>query len=75
MTVKETPMIELTEEQRQALEGQKGPVEVVNPSTREVFVLVPTDVYELVRKVVEGPNRRGWDDPEPDVYEQYRKKP
>jgi hypothetical protein len=68
-------MIELNEEQQQALEKQKAPLEVLNPRTQEVFVLVRRDVYDLVRRVVEGPNRRGWDDPELDVYEQYRKKP
>jgi hypothetical protein len=48
---------------------------VLNPRTQEVFVLVRKDVYDLVRRIVDGPNRRGWDDPELDVYEQYRKKP
>jgi hypothetical protein len=32
-------------------------------------------VYELVRKVIDGYNRRGWDDPSLDVYEQYRTRP
>jgi hypothetical protein len=70
-----TTMIELNEDQQRALrEADKGPVKVVNPATQEVFVLVRQDVYELVRKIIDGPNRRGWDDPELDVYEQYRKK-
>jgi len=46
---------------------------VLNPHTNEFFFLVRPDVYELVRRVIDGPNRRGWDDPELDVYEQYRK--
>jgi hypothetical protein len=69
-------MIELTDEQLQAIERKAdGPVQVVNPHTKEVFFLVRRDVYELVRRLIDGPNRRGWDDPDLDVYEQYRKKP
>lgn len=71
----ETPLIELTNEQAQALEATKGPVQVLNPHTQQKFFLISQEVYDLVRKVVEGPNRRGWDDPELDVYEQFRKKP
>jgi hypothetical protein len=33
----------------------------VDPRTRETFVLIRADVYETVRKVVESPNRRGWE--------------
>ena len=44
------------------------------PATQEAFVLIRKDVYELVRKIIDGPNRRGWDDPELDVYERFRKK-
>jgi hypothetical protein len=68
-------MIELTQEQLQALEAQpQGPLQVLNPRTREIYVLVRQDVYDLVRRIIDGPNRRGWDDPELDVYEEYRKK-
>jgi hypothetical protein len=67
-------MIELTDEQARAVEGQKqGPLQVVNPRTQETFVLIRKDVYELVRSVIDTPNKNGWDDPEMDVYEQYRK--
>ncbi|MCI0456073.1 MAG: hypothetical protein L0Z62_03715 [Gemmataceae bacterium] len=69
-------MIELTEEQVQALEAQtQGPLQLRNPRTQEVFMLIRQDIYEMVRRIIDGPNRRGWDDPELDVYEQYRKKP
>lgn len=67
-------MIELTEEQVQALKDQNGPLRLVNPHTKENFVLVPERVYELTCTIVSGPNRRGWDDPELDVYENMRKK-
>ena len=66
-------MIELTDEQLQALEAAEGPLQLVNPRTGQTFVLVRQDVYALMSKVVEGPNRRGWDDPALDVYERYRK--
>jgi hypothetical protein len=60
-------MIELTEEQMQALEAQmQGPLPVRNPRTGETFLLVRREVYELVRKVIDGPNRRGWSDPADD---------
>jgi hypothetical protein len=68
-------MIELTEEQQQALSAEKGPLQVVEPRTKEVYVLIRLDVYKLTCSIVSGPNRRGWEDSELDVYEQYRKKP
>ncbi len=67
-------MIDLNEEQLCALKDETPP-QVRNPVTGEMFVLVRREVYEVVRKIVEGPNRRGWDDPELDIYESYRKKP
>jgi hypothetical protein len=40
-------MIELTEQQIQAVETANGtPAHIVNPRTKETFVLVPLDVYE-----------------------------
>jgi hypothetical protein len=68
-------MIELTEDQVQALQAQSnGPLRVLNPRTHEVYVLVRQEVYEQASRILDGPNRRGWDDPELDVYEEYRKK-
>jgi hypothetical protein len=67
-------MIELTPEQRQAL--RDGPARVRDPETNQTYVIVSEQVYEQLRKVVDGFTRSaGWDDPELDVYEQYRKKP
>jgi hypothetical protein len=59
-------MIELTPEQAQAMEGQQAPLEVLNPLTQEVFVLVRRDVYKLACSIVSGPNRAGWDNPADD---------
>jgi hypothetical protein len=66
-------MIELTAEQAQAVEQGGTPV-LLNPKTKEEFVLVRKDVFEKMRQWM-APLSRGWDDPALDVYEQYRKKP
>ena len=54
-------MIELTPEQAKAVAQQKEPVRLVNPDTKEVFVLIRQDVYELTGKILTK-----WDDPEDD---------
>ena len=59
-------MLSLTEQQVQALEAQKEPLRLVNRRTQEVFVLVRQEVYKLTSSIINGPNRRGWDDPEDD---------
>ncbi len=67
-------MIELTEEQQRELEGTE-PARARNPRTNDTYVLVPADVYERMRTIIDGYTRRaGWDDPELDGYERYRKK-
>ena len=67
-------MIELTHEQHEALNGETLP-QVHDPETNETYVLVRTDVFERMRAILDGITRRaGWDDPNLDVYEQYRKK-
>lgn len=55
-------MIELTEEQALALEKQKAPLQVVNPRTREVFVLIRQEVYALTSKIIGGGKGKPWDD-------------
>ncbi len=57
-------MIELTTEQQRAMaaHGNK-PMQVRNPVTQAVYVLVPKEVYELTCRIISGPNRCGWDDP------------
>jgi hypothetical protein len=47
-----------------------------DPRTNDTYVLVPADVHERMRALIDGYTRRsGWDEPELDVYERYRKKP
>jgi hypothetical protein len=55
-------MIELSEAQVRALEGQKTPLHLVNPATQEVFVLIRKDVYDLTCSIVGGGRGRVWDD-------------
>ena len=46
--------IELTEQQRKALEGHDGePARIINPGTNEVFVLVPVQLYERVKSILD----------------------
>jgi hypothetical protein len=52
-------MIELNEEQIRALEEQKTPLQLINPRTREVYVLMRQDVYQLACSIISGPNRAG----------------
>ena len=58
-------MIELTEEQVQALEGREQPPVAVNPQTGQEYLLIKREVYELVRGTLK-PYGRGWDDPADD---------
>ena len=55
-------MIELTEEQAAALEKQQAPLQLVNPRTREVYVLVRRNVYDLACTAVGGGKGKPWDD-------------
>jgi nitrous oxide reductase accessory protein NosL len=63
-------MIELTEGQRGELEKHQ-PAMVRDPKTNQVYVLLPKEVYERVRQIVQDTNERAdWDDPAFDVYDQ-----
>ena len=79
--------LELTEQQQQALESQTESVpRIVNPRTKQTYVLVREDLYERVKELVEGEDltadekllllaesgrRAGWDDPIMDDYDNY----
>jgi hypothetical protein len=58
-------MIELTDEQAQAVAGAEQPPLVVDSRTREEFVQVPRDRFEAIQKWVASWKRR-WDDPADD---------
>lgn len=80
----------LTAEQQHALERGE-PIRFLEPETHTECVLIRADVYDQVKTIIyhDGPlsdeeklaairhagERAGWDDPELDVYEQYRKQP
>ena len=68
-------MIETNERRLKTLDAPPARTpRVVDTQTGEEFVLVPRDVYERMRKVIDGMTRRpGWDDPALDDYEQFRK--
>lgn len=77
-------MIQLTQEQGQALQEGETPPRVYDPCTSSVYVLVPTDVYDrakailgqddeefvhaLTQQAMEAFGREGWDDPSMDIY-------
>jgi hypothetical protein len=78
--------LQLTEEQRRAVAEAEGPVRVMDPQTHATYVLLPEDVYERVRALVdvddlspeqklrllaESGRRAGWDDPVMDDYDNY----
>jgi hypothetical protein len=63
---KEAAMIELTEEQRKALDTPtEQPPVVVDPRTKQEYLLIRREVYEKVRGILK-PYGRGWDNPEDD---------
>lgn len=55
-------MIELTEEQVAALEREQAPLQIINPRTREVYVLIRKNVYDLTCTIVGGGKGKVWDD-------------
>ena len=67
-------MIELNHDLQTALDEADGPLGVVDPRTGEEYLLIRREAYEKLNGMLR-PFQRGWDDPELDVYEQYRKKP
>jgi hypothetical protein len=58
-------MIELTPEQVRAVEQAQAFPVVLNPKTREEFVLVPRGRFDAMQKWM-GPLKRRWDDPADD---------
>jgi hypothetical protein len=47
-------MIELTEQQQQSLvSGQDEPIELIDPRTKQTYVLLPTKVFERVQNILE----------------------
>jgi hypothetical protein len=60
MPVKEAAMIELNEQQQQAVDASPE-LRLIDPRTQKVYVLVGADVYERIRGLLaedEGPDMR-----------------
>ena len=55
-------MIEFTETQVSAMESQQVPLNLVDPETQEVYVLIRKSVYDLTCGIVGGGTRRVWAD-------------
>ena len=55
-------MIELTEQQAEAVSGAEQPLVVIDPRTREEFVLVRRGRFDAMQKWMSSLKRR-WDDP------------
>jgi hypothetical protein len=80
-------MIELTEQQRQALAGEPLPVRVVDPQTRQTYVLISEEEYEhtkamkyddseltkddLRQMLARSAAANGWEEPAMDAYDRY----
>ena len=79
-------MIELTDEQRQQLENGKA-VDVTDPQTAQLYVILRKDVYERVRHLLyddsewtedelrlhlaRSAKENGWEEPGMDDYDRY----
>ena len=58
-------MIELTEQQAEAIARAEQPLVVVDPRTQEEFILLRRDRFDAVQKWMTSIKRR-WDDPADD---------
>jgi hypothetical protein len=67
-------MIQLTDQQCRDLDKGEQPPVFVDPKTRQEYLLIRREICEHVGDILKSFSR-GWeDDPEMDVYEQFRKK-
>jgi hypothetical protein len=60
MQKKEPAMIELRDDQLQALDAPEQPPVAVDPRTGQEYLLIKREVYELVCGIIK-PFNRGWD--------------
>ena len=79
-------MTTITPEIRQAIEqAGEQPVQLNDPETNSVYIIVRADVYERMRVLCDGFDirdayplmnqvaaREGWDDPSMDIYNEYQ---
>jgi hypothetical protein len=83
---KEGPMTTITPEIRQAIElAGERPVQLTDPETNSVYIIVRAEVYERMRASCDDSDIRdayplmdqvaaleGWDDPSMDIYNEYQ---
>jgi hypothetical protein len=83
---KEGPVTTITSEIRQAIEqAGEQPVQLTDPETNSVYVIVRAELYERMRALSDGFDirdayplmdqvaaREGWDDPSMDIYNEYQ---
>jgi len=60
-------MIELTTEQAVAMAEQTAPLQLTDPRTGEVYVLIRKTVYDLTCRIVGGPGKAWNDDCDDDL--------
>jgi hypothetical protein len=65
MGPKEVSMIELRDDQLQALDGPEQPAVAVDPRTGQEYLLIRRDIYENVCGILR-PLGRAWDNPADD---------
>jgi hypothetical protein len=59
MAAKEAAMIELTEEQRQAIATtQEEPLNVIDPKTKAAYVLIRKEVYDRLKETLDEDDAR-----------------
>lgn len=58
-------MIELREDQLQALDTEQQPVLAIDPRTGQQYWLIKEEVYKLMQGIVR-PFNRNWDNPDDD---------
>src|SRR5262249_42733901 len=54
IAAKEAVMLELTQQQQQALDASAEPPRLIDPRTNKTYVLLGADVYERLRNLLEG---------------------
>jgi hypothetical protein len=81
--------LELSNDQRQAVDAEGTPLKLVDPRTGSIYVLVDETVFQQLQSLsgddladtyqaqIESAMRAGWDDPVMDEYNDYdrRRKP
>jgi hypothetical protein len=65
MREKEAAMIELREDQLQALDAPEQPPVAIDPRTGQQYLLIRREIYEKVRGFLK-PYGRAWDNPADD---------